>query len=211
MKEIKRRCQFCDEKNEKSINTNIDDYVAIKKGKANVYYHSQCYQIYLMTKKKMSEEESLLEIQRLKAIMEAQMEEIKYRDKLCKLVMDLYDISYLPDSYFIRLTEINNGTYKKIKEPISNMDLYTMYSNQKLIAKLGNIALKKGISKEKRLYWDLAIVLSEYEGYKKWKRNNISKNINIDKIKKEMGKIKQAQQKEIHKKDDEVDITELIL
>lgn len=210
MEEIKRKCQSCDGKNEKSIDMGSDDYVAIKKGKTNHYYHSQCYQIHLMTKEKMSEEESILEIQRLKATMEAQMEEIKYRDKLCKLVMGLYNISCLPNAYFIRLTEINNGTYKNIKEPISNADLYTMYSNQKLIAKLGNIALKKGISKDNRLYWDLAIILGEYEGYKKWKRNNISKDIDVDKIKKEMGKIKQAQQRVIEKKD-EVDITELIL
>lgn len=211
MEGIKRKCQICDGKNEKSIDTETDDYVAIKKNDANLYYHTQCYQIYLMTKKKMSEEESVLEIQRLKAIMAEQMEEMKYRDKLCRLIMDLYDISHLPKYFFIRLSEINNGTYKNIKEPISNFDLFEMYSNQKLIAKLGNIALKKGISKDRRLYWDLAIVLNEYEGYKKWKRNNIAKDIDIIKIKKEMAKVKQVQQKIAEKEDDEVDITELIL
>lgn len=160
----------------------------------------------------MSEEESFLETQRLKALMVEQMEDIKYRDKLCQIIMDMYGISHLPNHFFMRLAEINKGTYKNIKEPISNHDLFEMYSNQKLIAKLGKIALKKGIEKDRRLYWDLAVILGEYEGYKRWKRNNIAQDIDIIKIKDELKRAKLVQKKITQNKgSDEIDIADLIL
>ncbi|MCK9268503.1 MAG: hypothetical protein M0P14_07320 [Alkaliphilus sp.] len=211
MKEITRKCRMCDGKNEQSINIEVDDFVMIKKGKISEYYHTQCYLMYLITKKRMTEQESLLEIQRIKSLMIEDVEDKKYREKLCELIMNLYNISFLPNYFFIRLSEINKGTYKNIKEPISNLELFEMYSNQKLIAKLEKIAIKKGIEKDNRLYWDLSIILNEYEAYKRWKRNNVTKDINIIKIKEDMQKIKQMQTNIKQVDDDDVDITELIL
>jgi len=211
MKGIKRKCQICDGKNEQSINIDADDFVMIKKGKTSEYYHTQCYYIYLITKKKMTEQESLLEIQRIKSLMIEEIEDKKYREKLCELIMCLYNISFLPKYFFIRLSEINKGTYKNIKEAISNFELFEMYSNQKLIAKLEKIAIKKGIEKDNRLYWDLAIILGEYENYKKWKRQKVSKDINTDKLKEELKQIKQMQKNIQQNDDNEIDINELIL
>lgn len=211
MKEIVRKCRICDGKNEKSINIEVDDFIMIKKGKVSEYYHTQCYLIHLISKKKMSEQESLLEIQRIKSLMIEEIEDKKYREKLCGLIMNLYNISFLPNYFFIRLSEINKGTYKNIKEPISNLELFEMYSNQKLIAKLEKIAIKKNIKKDNRLYWDLSIILNEYESYKKWKRNNTTKDINITRIKEDIKKIRQMQTNIRQENDNEVDITELIL
>ena len=211
MKEIRRKCQICDGKNEYSINIDADDFIMIKKGQASEYYHTQCYYIYLITKKKMTEQESLLEIQRIKSLMIEEVEDKKYREKLCGLIMDLYNISFLPKYFFIRLSEINRGTYKNIKEAISNFELFEMYSNQKLIAKLEKIAIKKDIKKDNRLYWDLAIILGEYENYKKWKRQSSSKDIDIDKLKEDLKQIKQMQKSIKQDDDDEINITELIL
>lgn len=209
MKEIKRKCQICDKKNEQSINVDVDDFITTKKGKLKKYCHTQCYLIYLITKKKMSEKDALLEIQRLKSLMFEEIEEQKYREKLCNLIMNIYSISCLPKYFFIRLAEINKGTYRNIKEPISNFELFEMYSNQKLIAKLENIALKKGIEKNNRLYWDLSIVLGEYENYKKWKRNHVAKDINTLKIKDELQKIKQMKTNQKNN-EEEIDIQDLI-
>lgn len=211
MKEIKRKCQICDGKNECSINIDVDDFIMVKKGQVSEYYHTQCYYIYLITKKKMTEQESLLEIQRIKSLMIEEVEDKKYREKLCGLIMDLYNISFLPKYFFIRLSEINRGTYKNIKEAISNFELFEMYSNQKLIAKLEKVAIKKGIEKDNRLYWDLAIILGEFENYKKWKRKNPSDNINTDRLKEDLKQIKQMKKNVQQNDDDEINITELIL
>ena len=211
MKEIVRKCQKCDGKNERSINIDVDDFIAIKNKNTTLYFHTQCYYLHLITKERMSEENALLEIQRIKSVMTKEIEEQLYKDKLCYYIMNNYNISYLPKYFYIRLNEIVKGTYKNTNQPIQYSELYEMYSNQKLIAKLGKIAIKNNIKDmQKRLYWDLAIIISEYDNYKKWKRKHISEDINISDIKTELKKMKNNIKKN-ENIENEININDLIL
>lgn len=205
-----RKCQICDKTKERSINIEKDDYVYID-GK---YYHTECYHIFLITKKKMSEKEAITKIQKIKQQMKLKSEQNLYRDKLTKLLLEVYSNMYvLPGYFYMKLNEINKGKYKGLKAPISNMELYEMYSNPKLINRLNKVAYKKRIKIEDRPTWDLAIVLSEYNNYKKSKKRQLINSVTDDNLKGEVKKIKKdiEKAKKNKKNNNTVDINDFIL
>jgi hypothetical protein len=170
IKEILRKCQVCDSTNEQSIDIKVDDYISVINGKSYKFYHTDCY------KKKLFEKglDSTIidqEIQYIKNLMIKNEVVSEVKDKFFYKIMDIYNLTILPKPYYLRTTSIVNGTYGKMKEPIGYLELFEMISNPKFIAKLERIALEKNIKLENggRLYWDLAIILNEYDNYKKAK------------------------------------------
>lgn len=204
-----RKCYVCDEKGEKTIDTRLDDYIKCEKG----YAHSDCHKIKLTTRRinKMNGIEAEAEIDRLKDIMRHQQQEVQHRDDLINLLKEYYKIT-IPPYFFMKLNNINTGEYKGLLKPITNYELYEMYSNRKMMIKLEKIASKKNMKKNDRLNWDLAIMIGEYDNYIKAKNkrkiHNMESKDAIETIQKYKIKIKNKNEDE--KNDDIVDINELV-
>lgn len=166
-----RKCDFCDDKNEKSIDTSENRYVIV----GTKAYHFDCYKIYLMTRKKnrLMEEDAMLECLRLEEITKTKVIELELKEKFFRMLMDYYKVP-LPNHFFIKVDSIVNGKYKGISNPISYSELLDMYSNQKMLQRLEKLGYDKGIKKEDRIHWDLGVMVNEYPKYVKAKLKNKS-------------------------------------
>lgn len=167
---MKLKCKYCDDKNEKSIDTSTNKYVKINVG----YAHSDCHRMYLITRKKlpMKEEDAILEILRLEEITKKENEENELRAKFYNMLVEYYKIP-IPNNFFIKIDAITKGKYKGISNSISYFELYEMYSNKKMLQKLESIACSKNIiDMEDRYHWDFGVMVNEYPKYVKAKLKN---------------------------------------
>lgn len=83
-----------------------------------------------------------------------------------------YEISLLPKYFFINLDKVYKGTYKNLNKPVPVEDLWDMW--QKKMPYLQKVHDKnkrcgKEIEGIARISYDLAIILSRYDSYLKWK------------------------------------------
>lgn len=215
---MKVRCYYCDKRDEKtkkwsrSLDKDKQDYVK----KNNKNYHTKCYIKFLKNKGKKNNEIDL-EIYHLKEKMEEHENKIKLKNKpkndLCDWIMNYYNIDVLPTGFFHRLTSITKGEYAKARVKISYEELLDIY--KKMAGYLNKVAMNKGgfDNQSGRLYWDLAIVVNNYNDYKKWKesihqsdenRKKIDKMIESDRI---VSKIKEKNvEKEFNILDDIEDL-----
>ena len=93
------------------------------------------------------------------------------KDKLYRFLCEQYHLSVFPTLMFKRLDEVYTGTYKGLTKEIPPEHLCDMWKRQ--MNNLNKIAFKnesKGnhISLEKRLYYDLSIVVNKYNSYLEW-------------------------------------------
>jgi len=180
LEELFRKCQQCDEASEKSINLVENRYIKTKNG----FYHYDCYINHLINKN-YSYKESQIETAFLWNELQKTDEQIKvksqtYKNKLYNLLVDLYGFkgtSEIPNHFYIKINNIVAGNYEKINEEIPYMDLYYMY--KKMITMLNKIAYQKSITNDKRLFWDLAIVISKYPEFRKWKLSKLEEDATI--------------------------------
>lgn len=140
------------------------------------------------------------------------------RELFINYIQEIYDLT-IPKQLMIKLSNINNGTYKGLKEPIVYEDLLYMFkTKQKMLTQIYQDNIRKGNNFESaynRFCYDLAIIINKYDGYKKWKEKQkiieaeLKKNIEEEKtqIKIDYSKIK-AETKEID--NDEIDIGDII-
>ena len=132
-----------------------------------------------MIKQAMKIEEDLkrekeLEKERKKLISKQnEAERIKNRKLFLDYIKDTYDISSFPKNFYIKLAEINNGTYRDMSEGISYEDLLFMFNRkQQYLNKINNKnnSIGKEIKGISRVNYDLAIIIGLYDEYKEWKR-----------------------------------------
>jgi len=148
----------------KSINTELDDYVKDINGK---YYHSECYLLHLMSKKKLSEEKALQQLKERKYELKEEMQEMKDKDDFFNWIKDFYKTS-LSSYYCSEIAKLTNGTHQKIYDSISYstlLDIYQKMSNY-LLKKASSLTFK---SVNQRMNYDLAVVIGNYGDYKKYK------------------------------------------
>lgn len=144
----------------------------------NKNYHNGCFckMCERKSKKKNTTQKKWLGC--LKHIKDIQDESNKYyinifyRKKLEKFLKEEYDLVLIPSNFFVRLSQINNGSYKNIGVCISNKDIYDMW--QMKIKKFNEIAhWKKSqgqhIDSTERLIYDLAILVNKYNSFVEWK------------------------------------------
>ena len=94
------------------------------------------------------------------------------RTELYVFIFDMYDITYLPRQFYLKLDLIFKGTYQKIKRKVPPEDLLDMWKQKKnYLLKQAEYNRKKGneIEGVGQVYYDLAVLLSKYDGYLKWK------------------------------------------
>lgn len=102
-----------------------------------------------------------------------EIERQKYKDEFIKYIITNYNLSTIPKVFYIKLSQINNGTFNGLTEGISYEDLlYIFKRKQKYFDKiyLKNISKGKVITGISRVNYDLTIAISLYDEYKRWKR-----------------------------------------
>lgn len=83
-----------------------------------------------------------------------------------------YDVSFLPKHFFIILDSVYKGTYKNLNKPVSVEDLWNMWSKKmSYLRKVRESNHRKGkdIEGANLIVYDLAIILSKYDSYLRWK------------------------------------------
>ena len=89
-----------------------------------------------------------------------------YKENICQLLYNHYDLSCISQRLFRKLDQIYNGTYNGLSQPIPPQDLYDMLVRK--MDYLDKCALKKGLKDEQRVNYDLGIMMKSYNSYKKW-------------------------------------------
>lgn len=200
------KCKYCDKKGEKSINSNEDEYLKVKSS----YCHSDCHISFLITKKKMSKKDATIEVNHLMSVQKRNIDDIKLKQEFVDYVQSYYNTT-LTTWQYTKINQVVQGRYKsKMKEGISYFDLYEMWTNQKFLRKLEKISYSKNIKKENRFDYDLGIIVSEYEKYKKAKIKKMSESIEYDSIKKQQEATKNALKNVENNNEEEVDIYDMI-
>lgn len=207
-----RKCQKCDNKGEKTVNTKHKHVYTNGK-----YYHFECYMEVLM-KEGRSREEAFLEAERIYNLKLDEEKEKELENDFFKLIMDIYK-QPLSQYFYVRINEIINGKYKKgMPQKISYKELFEMYSNDKMIKKLDKIAYSSKIKQDKRLMWDLAVMFNQYPKYVKAKKDSIKNseeakeaidNINKYKIDPKL-RYKESREDTINKNKKSVNIDDII-
>lgn len=101
------------------------------------------------------------------------------KDELITWVQEHYDITTIPSFFFLKLASIVNGTYKGLREPITYHELLDMLQRKKRQLDI-KLASKKFDNNLGRLNYDLAVVINQYDSYKKWK---INREIELEELK----------------------------
>lgn len=102
-----------------------------------------------------------------------EVERQKYKGEFIKYIINNYDLSTIPKVFYIKLSQINNGTFNGLTEGISYEDLlYIFKRKQKYFDRiyLNNMSKGKVLNGISRVNYDLAIAINLYDEYKQWKR-----------------------------------------
>ena len=158
-------CKLCGE-----IIKTKDEVYRLPAGKSCRLVHLKCRQ----SKDDMTDDE-VLELVKSRSSRKKRVETRKKceRDFFVDYIMETYNLTMLPSYTYVKLTSITKGEYKDMKEAISYKDLLDMFQRQqnnlnKIHAR--NIAKGNNIEDGLSLFnYDLAIILSKYDSYKKWK------------------------------------------
>lgn len=186
-----RKCSIC--KKQICLDDKTIDFFILEKNGTNSYTHSDCYIKYHTSKKRNPK--TIEECQNIinqcktngileKLLLEEQERNQKAQDKINKekekniriqvtdFIFDFYGISFLPQSFYVKLDAVYNGTFKGLSRPVLPEDLLDMWQQKKTyLLKVAEQNRKKdkdlyGVS---RVSYDLAILLSKYDSYLAWK------------------------------------------
>lgn len=180
-----RKCSIC----KKEFDISKTEYL-----KTNVFTEKECFiqkqlsrglsmdiinaKINVITEAMRADEKAKMnkEVEKEKKKLNAKLKEAdrdKNKNEFVDYIKDIYNLTTIPKYTYIKLAEINNGTYKDLSEGISYEDLlYIFKRKQKYFDKVflknnSNGKEMKGVS---RLNYDLAIAINLYDEYKDWKR-----------------------------------------
>lgn len=196
MDSITRKCNLC--KKDIDITDGNEDFFCTVSGvktKVTKYMHSECYIKYATNlkrnKKTIDECNDYIKKCKTENIEYERKDKEKIREykKRCALydyLFDFYGISFFPKSFYTRMDSVFKGEYKGLNREISPTDLLEMWQQKK--SYLQAVAEKNSktgneISGMSHIYYDLAILLSKYDSYLKWKEKQ--KNALVDKEKRE--------------------------
>ena len=188
-----RKCSICKELIE--LDNNSENYFIEYKDKCSFCYHTKCY-IERHTKKKCyskTEEECIKYIEECREVAKAIQKKKNMRDELYQFLFKMYDKSFFSSSFYIKMESVYKGTYKGLNRPVPPEDLLDMWQQKSnYLNKVAEQNRKRGvdISGINRVNYDLAILLSRYDDYLKWKEQqeiavaemNDSKMRSVEKI-----------------------------
>lgn len=184
-----RKCNICKKLIDISESSS-DDYFFKQTGKVRTFFHSQCYMEQQTHKKRkpLTEEECAFYISQIKTENEILKSEEKktqekrlIKDQLYNFISDMYDISFFPKFFYVKMDSVYKGEYKGLKKPVPPEHLLDMWEQKKsylLKVHERNRTHGKEIDGLQRVYYDLAILLSKYDSYLSWKdkQENVQMN-----------------------------------
>lgn len=172
MRVITRKCSIC--KEPIYINDINEDFFITSKNEVRSYTHTNCYIQKQTTKKRSPKtiEECQEYIEQCKQNNKAIEKKKSIKNELYEFLFDMYDISYFPQYFYVKMDSIYKGTMKNLSNPVPPEDLLDMWKQKKnYLDKVAEQNRKKGneIFGVNRVNYDLAILLSKYDSYLKWK------------------------------------------
>jgi hypothetical protein len=192
LKEILRKCKICDKGKIKTIKIEEEKYIYYE----NSYYHYDCFIKYRIEKKKNNKQLTYEEAKNIADKLVLKTSELKTinnsidRDRLTYWLYDNYDITVLPSTFFIKLKQINDGTFGlRINAPITYYDLLQIFKKMKNnLDRINNQNERKGkkIDILRRIDYDLAIVINNYDKYLLWKQKQETEKIEKQEIKNDL-------------------------
>lgn len=96
------------------------------------------------------------------------------KEEINQFMMSEYDISIIPSSIWTKLGNIYAGTWRGMGLGIPPEDLLDMWKRKiDYLNKVANRNIAKGreMSADKRINYDLSILVNKYDGYLKWKES----------------------------------------
>lgn len=164
------KCHYCDkEKGKKTINCETDDFIRIKNKTTFENYHTECFKLKAIKSRKYKDSNIEEIIAKAKRDMADDVAEKISRDRFFEWIMNHYEDS-LPSNYVLRVDSINKGedNRKRVFGSITYDEFLEMYK------KLVNYLAKQTYSMNfknthERMSYELAIVISQYKNYKKYK------------------------------------------
>lgn len=221
MKEILRKCKVCDATRTRTIKVDEGKFIYYKSS----YFHYNCFIKHIVDTDKLTYEEAKLFADKMviKTSKSKTVNNSIDRDRLTYWIYENYNINVLSALFFQKLKQINDGTYAmRINTPITYYDLLQIFKKMKTyLDKVNYKNERKGkkIDISKRINYDLAIVINNYDEYLKWKQKQKTEEIENNKIKTDFDIKKDIQinnisvlQKEKNKNDknEEIDIANIL-
>lgn len=172
-----------------------EDYFIEYKNNNSSCTHTKCYIDYHTTKKRKPKtiEECNEFINSCRENAKSIEKKQNIKNELYDFLFEMYNISFFPNYFYVKINSVYKGTYKNLNRPVSPEDLLDMWRQKRnYLDKVAEQNRKKGteISGVNRVNYDLAILLSRYDAYLKWKEQqqiavaevNDSKKRSIERI-----------------------------
>ena len=187
MRAITRKCSIC--KEPIYINDTNEDFFITLKNETKSYTHTNCYIEKQTTKKRSPKtvEECQEYIEQCRQSTKAIEKKKSTKNELYEFLFGMYDISYFPQYFYIKMDSVYKGTMKNLNKPVPPEDLLDMWKQKRnYLDKVAEQNRKKGneISGVNRVNYDLAILLSKYDSYLKWKEQQKIAIAELDESKK---------------------------
>ncbi|GED73054.1 hypothetical protein BRE01_67560 [Brevibacillus reuszeri] len=207
---MKLKCNYCDPKNVKSIDSETDDF--IRDNDTKKYYHTDCYMLHLKTRKRLTDEEIETRVSERVAYREQEIREMIDKNNFFQWLMNYYDAA-LPSYFYMKVQSIRTGKHELVKDPVNYETLLDIY--QHMESYLNKIAAKKQMSVSSRMNYDLAVVIGNMGDYRRYKAKQLTANVEAMEIETRLedGKIVQEihrQRREKNKRANEFDITDVM-
>ena len=214
MRAMTRKCSICKELIDlKDAN---EDFFITPNNKVN---HTHCYINEQTTRKRKPKtiEECQVYIDECRQADREVEKKTNIKTELYEFLFDMYDISYFPKYFYIKMDSVYKGTMKNLSKPVPPEDLLDMWRQKRnYLDKVAEQNRKKGneISGVNRVNYDLAILLSKYDSYLKWKEQQKIAIAELDESKKRsIEKIEYtdvARPKRVSNTDNKVDINSML-
>lgn len=163
---ITRKCAVCKE----YINLDTDDFVYVK----DKYYHFNHIVEEKLSKprNKLSKEELVEKYRKIQNDNKKDIEYKKEKDRLFKWLQNTYNTVVIPKYFYMKMDSVFDGTYKGLSRGIPPEDILDMWKRKiNELNRINNQNKNKGkvLIGVARIQYDLAILLSKYDSYLKWK------------------------------------------
>lgn len=182
--EVTRKCKFC----KKLIDLQGEDYLVESKR----FSHIMCWanNKYTIQKKVTYTLEECIEIASKKGVDVRPSVKEKIADEIAKkllfeFISDTYGILNFPNTFYQKVSDVLTGKRRGLMVAIPPEDLLDMW--KKTIPKLNQIHMRmvskgRGIQGFDRIYYDIGVLVREYEDYLKWKQKQQKATSNIEDI-----------------------------
>jgi hypothetical protein len=157
-----RKCFGC--KEYMTLEKELDNAVYVSKA----FWHDTCYAEKLSKKKvgKLSEEDINKKMLELKLESEEHIRHTIIKNHLFKYLMFKYNVVLLPTYIFTKMEQIFKGEYRNMSSPIPPEHILDMFQRRQ--GYLDKIYHKEKMDGVSRINYDLAVLISKYNGYLEW-------------------------------------------